>query len=50
MSAEDEKEPSEGRSTAPQSPYTMRAVGIGFVILVVGLAIAFAIPALLSAA
>jgi hypothetical protein len=32
------------RSTAPQSAFTNRQVGIGFAVLVVGLVIAFAIP------
>ncbi|WP_168192949.1 MULTISPECIES: hypothetical protein [Halostella] len=33
-----------GRETAPQSPYSMQQVGIGFAVLAVGLAVAFAIP------
>lgn len=37
-----------GRETAPQSPYGMRAVGIGFAVLVVGLLVAFAVPLLLG--
>lgn len=32
------------RGTAPQSPYTMRDVGLGFVVLLVGVAIAFGLP------
>jgi hypothetical protein len=35
-----------GRETAPQSPYSMRQVGIGFAVLAVGLAVTFAIPLL----
>lgn len=34
------------RETAPQSPYTARQIGIGLVVLVVGLAIAFGLPLL----
>ena len=37
-----------GRETAPQSPYGMRAVGIGFAVLAVGLLVAFAVPLLLG--
>ncbi|WP_101296609.1 DUF7550 family protein [Halegenticoccus soli] len=36
------------RSTAPQSPYSMRQVGIGFAVLLVGLAITFGIPLALT--
>ena len=36
-----------GRTTAPQSPYTDRQVGIGFAVLAVGLLVAFAVPLLL---
>lgn len=36
------------RETAPQSPYTMREAGIGFLGLVIGSAIAFGIPLLLT--
>ncbi|MFB6170342.1 MAG: hypothetical protein ABEJ06_04260 [Haloarculaceae archaeon] len=32
------------RQTAPQQPYTMRDVGIGFVVAIVGLAIVFGLP------
>lgn len=32
------------RSTAPQSPYRMRQVGIGFVIFAIGVAITVGIP------
>jgi hypothetical protein len=43
----DAKVPAAERTTAPQSPYTMRQVGIGFAILLVGLLIAFGLPLLL---
>ncbi|MFC4245712.1 hypothetical protein ACFOZ7_01625 [Natribaculum luteum] len=36
----------EGRTTAPMSEYTSRDVGVGFVVLLVGLAVAFALPLL----
>lgn len=36
----------EARSTAPQSPFTIRDVGIGFVVLLVGLLLTFGIPLL----
>lgn len=32
------------RSTAPQSEYTTSQVGVGFLVLLIGLAIAFALP------
>lgn len=32
------------RQTAPQEPYTMRDVGIGFVVALVGMVIVFGIP------
>jgi hypothetical protein len=35
------------RETAPQSPYTMRDVGIGAVVTVLGLILAFVLPVLL---
>lgn len=35
------------RSTAPQSGFTMGQVGVGFVVLVVGLALTFGLPLLL---
>lgn len=38
------KVPPAERTTAPQSPYTMREVGIGAAVLLVGLLVAFAIP------
>jgi heme-binding NEAT domain protein len=41
------KTPLAERTTAPQSPYTMGQVGIGFAVLLVGLLIAFGIPLLL---
>ena len=37
-----------GRETAPQSPYSMREVGIGLAVLAVGLVVAFAVPLLLG--
>lgn len=36
------------RDTAPQTPYTMREVGIGLAGLVVGAAIAFGLPLALA--
>lgn len=36
----------EGRTTAPMSEYTTGDVGFGVVVLLVGLAIAFAVPLL----
>lgn len=41
------KVPLAERTTAPQSPYTMQQVGIGFAVLVVGLLVAFGVPLLL---
>jgi hypothetical protein len=35
------------RSTAPQSDYTMRDVGVGFVVMVVGVVVTFGLPLLL---
>ncbi|WP_323171804.1 hypothetical protein [Natrialba sp. PRR66] len=32
------------RTTAPMSEYSSRAVGIGFLVLIVGIAISFGIP------
>ena len=44
----DYKDEAEGpRLTAPQSPYTMRQVGIGVGILVIGIVIAFLVPIVL---
>lgn len=40
------KVPAAERTTAPQSPYTMRQVGIGFAVLLVGLLVAFGFPLL----
>ncbi|MFC6963461.1 DUF7550 family protein [Halocatena marina] len=34
------------RQTAPQEEYTMRDVGIGFVVAIIGMVIAFGIPIL----
>lgn len=36
----------EGRQTAPQGPYTMRDVAVGFVVLVIGALVVFGIPLL----
>lgn len=36
------------RDTAPQTPYTLRQVGIGLVIAVVAGAVAFGVPLLLG--
>lgn len=36
------------RDTAPQTPYTMRQVGIGLVSFVIAAAVAFGVPLLLS--
>lgn len=36
------------RDTAPQTPYSMRQVGIGLVIFVIAAAVAFGVPLLLS--
>ena len=36
------------RSTAPQSSYTGREIGIGIAVLLVGLLVAFALPAALA--
>jgi len=36
------------RSTAPQSDYSMRDVGIGFVVMFVGVAVTFGVPLLLA--
>jgi heme-binding NEAT domain protein len=41
------KTPLSERTTAPQSPYSMKQVGIGFVVLLIGLLVAFGIPLLL---
>ncbi|PSQ22334.1 hypothetical protein BRD06_10270 [Halobacteriales archaeon QS_9_67_15] len=35
------------RSTAPQSEYTTRDVGVGFAVMLVGVAVAFALPLVL---
>lgn len=32
------------RSTAPQSDYTMRDVGVGFIVLLVGVVVVFGLP------
>lgn len=36
------------RETAPQSPYSMRQVGIGLVVLAIGAAVAFGVPLALA--
>ncbi len=36
------------RDTAPQTPYSMRQVGIGLVIFVIAAAVAFGVPLFLS--
>lgn len=36
------------RTTAPQSDYTSRDVGVGFLIALVGMVIVFAVPLLLA--
>lgn len=36
------------RETAPQTPFTLRQVGIGLVIAVVGAAVAFGLPLALA--
>jgi hypothetical protein len=38
----------EGRSTAPQSEYTLQDVGFGFVVTLVGLIVVFGIPIALT--
>lgn len=38
----------EGRTTAPMSEFTVRDVGIGAVVLAVGIAVAFAVPLLVT--
>lgn len=35
------------RETAPQTPFTMRQVGIGLALFVLGVAVAFGLPLLL---
>ena len=34
------------RTTAPQSPYTMRDVGVGLIVLLIGLVLVFVVPTL----
>lgn len=46
-----EDAPGEGiwaRTTAPQSPYTVREVAIGLLVLAVGVVVAFGLPLLLA--
>lgn len=50
---EDEKDDFEkvyetGRDTAPHGPYTMRDVGVGFAVALVGLLVTFGVPLLLT--
>ncbi|MEF8841240.1 MAG: hypothetical protein V5A62_06385 [Haloarculaceae archaeon] len=45
---EDHHDPESGRSTAPQSDYTNREVGIGLAIALVGIFLVFAVPILLA--
>lgn len=42
------KVPAAERTTAPQSPYTMRQAGIGFAVLLVGLLVIFGVPLLFA--
>lgn len=37
-----------GRDTAPQGPYSMRDVGVGFAVALVGILVTFGIPLLLT--
>ena len=46
--AEPMEDPVWSRETAPQTPYTMRQVGIGFLVLVVGAVVAFGVPLALA--
>jgi hypothetical protein len=45
---EDHHDNEEGRSTAPQSGYTMQDVGLGFAVTLVGLVVVFGIPIALT--
>lgn len=36
------------RTTAPQSPYSNRDVGVGFVVALVGMVVVFGLPVLLT--
>lgn len=45
---EAEPHPATERTTAPQSAYSARQVGIGFLILLIGLAIVFVVPGMLA--
>lgn len=42
----DHEEPTAGRLTSPMQPYRKREAGIGFLILLVGVAVAYALPLL----
>ena len=41
------KRPVTDRTTAPQSPYSGRQAGIGFVVMLIGVAVVFGVPLLL---
>jgi hypothetical protein len=45
---ESDPEPATERKTAPQTPYTMRDVGVGAVIALVGILLVFVVPHLLT--
>ena len=40
--------PDDGRTTAPQSEYTMRDIALGAAVAAVGLAVTFGVPLLLA--
>lgn len=46
MSDDHDHEEATGRVTAPMQDFSMRQVGAGFVVLLVGLAVAYVLPAL----
>lgn len=48
MTDTDDEDAFDGRVTAPQQPYGMAEVRIGFAVLAVGLILTFAIPLLLT--
>lgn len=48
MDGHDPTEPIWERSTAPQSSYTAREIGIGVAVFLVGLLIAFGVPVALA--
>jgi hypothetical protein len=45
---ESDPKPATERKTAPQTPYTMRDVGVGAVIALVGILLVFVVPYLLT--